>query len=91
VKDDLFEPPPLFRLIAEDGGIDAAEMHQVFNMGHRMEVYCGADAAADVIAIAAEHGVDARVVGRVDRHDDPDENRLTIVRHGGDLEYRKAR
>ena len=64
VKDDLFEVPPLFRLIREAAQMPWDEMYQVFNMGHRMELYVDAGAADEVIGAAAERGVAARVVGR---------------------------
>jgi len=65
VKDNLFPTPPLFNLIRESSGTDWREMYQVFNMGHRMEVYLPAEFAGDIIQIAGEFGIDARIIGRV--------------------------
>jgi phosphoribosylformylglycinamidine cyclo-ligase len=66
VKDNVFETPTLFRLIQEHSGTDWHEMYQVYNMGHRMEVYTTEAHAAKVIATAERHGVAAQVVGRVE-------------------------
>lgn len=66
VKDNLFDTPPLFRMIQEESGTDWKEMYQVFNMGHRMEVYLAEKHADTVIAAAQAMGVAAQVVGRVE-------------------------
>ena len=63
VKDNLFDAPPLFRLIQQESGTPWREMYQVFNMGHRMEVYVSAEDASEVVQIAERYGVAARVVG----------------------------
>jgi len=66
VKDNLFELPPLFRVIRDSSGTDWREMYQVFNMGHRMELYLAPELADDVIRIANQFGIEARVIGRVE-------------------------
>ncbi len=66
VKDNLFEIPPLFRLIKEQSGTDWKEMYQVFNMGHRMEIYTDKKTAGKIIEISESFGVPARIVGRVE-------------------------
>jgi len=66
VKDNLFELPPLFKLIQEQSGTDWQEMYQVFNMGHRMELYVPENIAQDLIAISKSFNVDAQIVGRVE-------------------------
>ena len=66
MKDNLFPTPPLFQLIQESGKVDWREMYQVFNMGHRMEIYAPASAVARIEAIAKGFAVEARVVGRVE-------------------------
>lgn len=66
VKDQLFPLPPLFELIQQESGADWREMYQVFNMGHRLEVYLPAAYAEEVIAISQSFGIDAQVVGRVE-------------------------
>jgi phosphoribosylformylglycinamidine cyclo-ligase len=66
VKDNMFEVPPLFRIIQESSGASLKEMYKVFNMGHRMEIYLPERKAAIAIAAAKSHGVEARVIGRVE-------------------------
>jgi phosphoribosylformylglycinamidine cyclo-ligase len=66
VKDNLFPTPPLFTLIQGESQTDWKEMYQVFNMGHRLEVYLPEEHAAEVIGIAAGFGIDARIAGRVE-------------------------
>ena len=68
VKDDLFETPPLFRIIQEASGTSWQEMYQVFNMGHRMEVYLPEERAQVVIDAAKEFNVDAKIIGRCEAH-----------------------
>lgn len=69
IKDNLFDVPPLFRLIHEITGTDLKEMYKVFNMGHRMEIYLPATYAEQIISIAASFHVEAKVIGRVERSD----------------------
>ena len=66
IKDNLFAAPPVFTLIQQNSGADNREMYQVFNMGHRMEIFTSENDAEGVIAISKSLGVDARVVGRVE-------------------------
>ena len=66
IKDNMFEIPPLFKLIHEESGTDMQEMYKVFNMGHRMELYVPEAISAHLIAISESFGVDAKVVGRVE-------------------------
>lgn len=66
IKDNLFETPPLFKLIQECSGTDWKEMYKVFNMGHRMEVYLNEEHAQQVIDISTQFGVDAKIIGRVE-------------------------
>ncbi len=67
IKDNLFELPPLFQLIQESSHTDWREMYQVFNMGHRMELYVSPRHADGIMAIAEKYGIAAQVVGRVKR------------------------
>jgi len=69
VKNNLFELPPLFRLIQDSGQTPWREMYQVFNMGHRMEVYVPAEMAPDVVALAGQFGIAAQVIGHVEAAD----------------------
>ncbi len=66
IKDNLFELPPLFRLIHEQSGTPWREMYQVFNMGHRLEIYTGPGLAEEIIGISRSFGIDARIIGRVE-------------------------
>lgn len=69
VKDNLFPVPPLFRVIQQESGTSWQEMYQVFNMGHRMELYVPAEVADGLITVSKSFGVDARVIGRVEAAD----------------------
>lgn len=66
VKDNLFEAPPIFKLIQENSGADMREMYQVFNMGHRLEIFTDATTANAMIGIAEKLGIEAKIVGRVE-------------------------
>ena len=65
IKDDLFEVPPLFKLIQEQSNTDWKEMYKVFNMGHRMELYVPEPIAGEIISIAKNFNIDAKIIGRV--------------------------
>jgi phosphoribosylformylglycinamidine cyclo-ligase len=67
IKDNLFEVPPLFKLIQEQSQTNWKEMYQVFNCGHRMELYVPREIAEDLINISKSFGVDAQIVGRVEK------------------------
>ena len=84
IKDNLFDVPPLFDLIRRESGTDPREMYKVFNMGHRMEIYCPASAAEEGIARSRRFGVDAKVIGRVE---EASEKRLTVISPLGTFEY----
>ncbi len=66
IKDNLFELPPLFKMIQEQSHTDFKEMYKVFNMGHRMEIYCDESVAQQLIAISKSFNVEAKVIGRVE-------------------------
>lgn len=84
VKDNLFDVPPLFKLIQEQSGTDWKEMYQVFNCGHRLEIYLDAALANDVIEISKSFGVDAQIIGKVEASET---KRLTIKSTYGNFEY----
>ena len=67
IKDNLFEAPEIFSLIQKASGADLKEMYQVFNMGHRLEIFTSEQAAARMISIAAELDIEARIIGRVEK------------------------
>lgn len=66
VKDNFLEVPPIFKLIQENSGANAKEMYQVFNMGHRLEIFCDAKDADGLIQIAQDLNIEAQVIGRVE-------------------------
>jgi phosphoribosylformylglycinamidine cyclo-ligase len=66
VKDNLFEIPLIFRIIQESAGTDWDEMYEVFNMGHRFEIYTGPDIADGIIGMAASLGIEAAIIGHVE-------------------------
>lgn len=84
VKDNLFPIPPLFNLIQEQSKTDWKEMYQVFNCGHRMELYVSPEVAEDIIAISKSFNVDAQIVGRVEASDSKE---LTIKSEFGEFKY----
>jgi phosphoribosylformylglycinamidine cyclo-ligase len=84
VKDNLFDTPPLFQLIQEQSRTDWKEMYQVFNMGHRMELYVAEAIASTLISISKSFGVDAQVVGRVEASP---KKQLTILSPYGEFGY----
>jgi phosphoribosylformylglycinamidine cyclo-ligase len=65
IKNNLFEVPPLFKMIQEQSNTDWKEMYQVFNCGHRMELYVPREIADDIISISKSFNVDAQIVGKV--------------------------
>ena len=66
VKDNFLEVPPIFNLIQENSGANAKEMYQVFNMGHRLEIFTDENAATELIALAKTFKIEAQVIGRVE-------------------------
>jgi phosphoribosylformylglycinamidine cyclo-ligase len=66
VKDNLFDVPPIFKLIQENSGADYKEMYQVFNMGHRLEIFTNEAAAEKMIDAAKQFNIEAKIVGRVE-------------------------
>ncbi|PWL38201.1 phosphoribosylformylglycinamidine cyclo-ligase [Flagellimonas aquimarina] len=84
IKDNMFGVPPLFKLIQEQSGTDWKEMYQVFNCGHRMELYVDEQVAEDIIAISKSFNVDAQIIGRVEN---AEHKKLTIKSEFGLFEY----
>ena len=84
IKDNMFEIPPLFKLIQEQSKTDWKEMYQVFNCGHRMELYVTPEVAEDIIAISKSFNVEAQIIGRVEASE---KKRLTIKSEYGTFEY----
>lgn len=84
IKDNLFDVPPLFDLIRRESGTDPREMYKVFNMGHRLEMYCAPSAARQIIEIAAGFGIEAKVIGRVE---EATAKKLTLATPYGTFTY----
>ena len=83
VKDNMFPVPPLFHAIHECSGTDWREMYQVFNMGHRMEIYVRPEVAQQVIDISRSFNIDAQVVGHIEQG----RRSLTIKSEFGQFDY----
>ncbi|MEE9439132.1 MAG: AIR synthase related protein [Saprospiraceae bacterium] len=85
VKDNLLPIPPLFGMIKEESGLEYQEMYQVFNMGHRLEVYTPSETAANnMISLAAKFGIEAQIIGRTEACD---KQELIIVNEFGCYRY----
>jgi phosphoribosylformylglycinamidine cyclo-ligase len=84
IKDNLFDVPPLFKLIQAESGTSWQEMYKVFNMGHRMELYVPQEIADDIIAISKSFNIDAQIVGRVEA---ADQKQVTIRSEFGEFVY----
>lgn len=84
IKDNLFDLPPVFKLIQEESGTSWKEMYQVFNMGHRMEIYTDRSTADKIISISNGFNIEAKIVGRVE---DSMKKKLTISSSYGTFEY----
>ena len=84
IKDNLFETPPLFKIIKKESDTDWKEMYKVFNMGHRMELYVDPAIGRNIIEISKSFGVDAKIIGRVELSDS---KKLTIISDHGTFEY----
>jgi phosphoribosylformylglycinamidine cyclo-ligase len=84
IKYNMFDTPEVFKMIKQESGTSWKEMYQVFNMGHRFEIYVFQDFAEDIIHIAKEFGMDAQIIGEVYKSD---EKKLTIKSPYGEFEY----
>jgi phosphoribosylformylglycinamidine cyclo-ligase len=83
VKDNLFFPPEIFKIIQNSSGADDKEMYQVFNMGCRLEIYTNEMTAKEIITIAGRFNIDAQIIGRVEASD-----KKELVIKTGDAEIR---
>lgn len=84
IKDNLFDIPPLFKLIHEESGTNWKEMYQVFNMGHRLEIYIDENHANNLIEISKSFNIDAKIIGRVEPSTTTE---LTISSPFGEFKY----
>ncbi|MAO72166.1 MAG: phosphoribosylformylglycinamidine cyclo-ligase [Flavobacteriales bacterium] len=85
IKDNMFELPPLFKMIQEESSTDWKEMYKVFNMGHRMEIYVPEEIADGIISISNSYNIDAKIIGRVEESNTG--KRLTIRSEFGTFDY----
>jgi len=85
IKDNLFDLPPLFKIIHEQSHTNYKEMYQVFNMGHRMELYVEENLADTIISISKSFNVEAKIIGRVEASK---EKMVTIKCQFGTFEYK---
>ena len=84
IKDNMFAVPPLFKIIKEESNTDWKEMYQVFNMGHRMEIYVSPEDTEEIIQISKSFNIDAQVIGHVEEDSKPS---LTIKSEFGVFNY----
>jgi phosphoribosylformylglycinamidine cyclo-ligase len=84
IKDNLLSVPPLFKLIQEQSKTHWKEMYQVFNMGHRLEIYLDQKYADQVVSVAKSFGVEAKIIGRVEK---AAKSRVSVVSEYGVFEY----
>ena len=84
IKDNLFETPPIFKLIQQESNTDSKEMYKVFNMGHRMEIYTDSENAPEIIKISESVGINAKIIGKVL---ESSSKKLTIHSELGNFEY----
>lgn len=84
IKNNLFEVPEVFKIIQKDTNISTKEMFEVFNMGHRMEIYCDQSVAQEVISISKEFKIDAKIIGHVEKSN---QNTLVLESEDETIEY----
>ena len=84
MKNNLFETPPIFKLIMNESNTEPREMYKVFNMGHRMEIYTHPNYASDIIEISKTVGIDAKIIGEVLKSE---KKKLSIQSELGNFEY----
>lgn len=84
IKDNLFEIPPLFKMIQDVSGTNLKEMYKVFNMGHRLEIYLEEKFAEKIISIGREFGIETRIIGRVETSA---AKKVSLRTAAGDFEY----
>ena len=84
IKNNLFEVPEVFKIIQKDTNISTKEMFEVFNMGHRMEIYCDQSVAQEVISISKEFKIEAKIIGHVEKSN---QNTLVLASEDETVEY----
>ncbi len=83
IKDNFLPVPPIFKAIQKASGTSDEEMFRVYNMGHRMEIFCEPDAAVAIIALSESFGIPAQVIGRTEASQRPDGQNHVTIRHAG--------
>ncbi len=81
IKDNLFDTPEIFKIIKKESGCSYKEMYSVFNMGHRMEIYCDEESANSIIEISKTFNVEAKIIGRVEKS----EKKELIIEKGEEI------
>ncbi|MBN2154761.1 MAG: phosphoribosylformylglycinamidine cyclo-ligase [Candidatus Lokiarchaeota archaeon] len=90
IKNDLFEIPPIFRLIQASSGASWEEMYQVFNMGHRMEIIISEELSQDIINISERFNIPAKIIGYIEKSPDSDrKNHLLLDTTEGKFQFSK--
>jgi phosphoribosylformylglycinamidine cyclo-ligase len=84
IKDNLFPLPPLFRIIRQSAGTPWDEMYEVYNMGHRFEIYTDEKTAAEIIGLAAQLNIEAKIIGHTEAYVG---HKLTIQSEFGSFTY----
>lgn len=84
IKDNLFDVPPLFKMIQEQSHTDYKEMYKVFNMGHRMEIYADEKFANEIISISQSFNIEAKIIGRVEKFEG---KKVSVRSEFGTFEY----
>lgn len=87
VKDNLFTAPPVFQAISDSGNVGADEMYQIFNMGHRLEIYCDESAAKDIFSVCRDYNLLARQIGFTESSADQVRNEVVIQDQGRTFSY----
>ena len=83
MKDNLFPPTPVFRLLRDNPSMASRELYRTLNMGHRMEILCEKSVAEAIIHVSKSFNVDAKVVGRTEASEGPN----SLVLHDGEKEF----
>lgn len=89
IKNKLFNPPKIFKIIQESSNTTWEEMYQVFNMGHRLEFYCSESIAQEIISCAEKFDLDAQIIGYCEKYEKRNQNFLEIKSEYGKFEYKK--
>ena len=84
VKNNMLPVPPVFRIIQDNSDTDWSEMYEVFNMGHRLEIYIGKEYANDLISLANKYNIDAQIIGHVE---ESESKQLVIQSEYGEFHY----